>query len=221
MAKFNPIWTGLFSNLKARSHDPILRIRFLVPKIGSRCSDGPISSFRFCGENVGRSFVVCSHDPIFRTNKESSIWRQNDHRDIMPNLLAPFIFQKEWRMKIEHVLFPSIFAKLRIRVSEGNFQCVHTIRFSEPTKIGSLKTDRVNGPLKRLGGMAPPNLAISSQMMMKLGMDIHVSKSFLIGKKHWWRQCHFNVMTSTSFWCVATTKKWKIFVISLFHYAFS
>ena len=24
---------------------------------------------------------MCSHDPIFRTNKESSIWRQNDHRD--------------------------------------------------------------------------------------------------------------------------------------------
>ena len=40
----------------------------MVPKIGSRCSDGPISRFRFCGENVGRSFVVCSHDPIFRTD---------------------------------------------------------------------------------------------------------------------------------------------------------
>ena len=24
------------------------------------------------------SFVVCSHDPFFRTNKESPIWRQND-----------------------------------------------------------------------------------------------------------------------------------------------
>ena len=23
--------------------------------------------------------MVCSHDPFFRTNKESSIWRQNDH----------------------------------------------------------------------------------------------------------------------------------------------
>ena len=64
---------------KARSHDPFLRIRFLVPKIGSRRSDGPISRFRFCDENVGRSFVVCSHDPFFRTNKESSIWRQNNH----------------------------------------------------------------------------------------------------------------------------------------------
>ena len=49
--------------LKARSHDPFLRIRFLVPKTGSRRSYGPISRFRFCGENVGRSFVVCSHDP--------------------------------------------------------------------------------------------------------------------------------------------------------------
>ena len=46
-------------------------IRFLVPKIGSRRSDDPISRFRLCGENVGRSFLVCSRDPIFRTNKES------------------------------------------------------------------------------------------------------------------------------------------------------
>ena len=68
-----------FGSLWARSHDPFLRIRFLVPKTGSRRSDGPISRFRFCGENVGRSFVVCSHDPFFRTNKESLIWRQNDH----------------------------------------------------------------------------------------------------------------------------------------------
>ena len=51
----------------------------MVPKIGSKRSDGPISRFRFCGENVGRSFVVCSHDPFFRTDRESSIWRQNDH----------------------------------------------------------------------------------------------------------------------------------------------
>ena len=69
--------------LKARSHNPILRIRFLVPKVGSRRSDGPISRLRFCGENVGMSSVVCSQDPIFRINKESSIWRQNDNRDIM------------------------------------------------------------------------------------------------------------------------------------------
>ena len=48
----------------------------MVPKTGSRRSDSPISRFRFCGENVGRSFVVCSHDPFFRTNKESSIWCQ-------------------------------------------------------------------------------------------------------------------------------------------------
>ena len=77
--------------------------QFLVPKIGSRHSDGPISRFRFCGENVRRSSVVCSHDPIFRTEKGSSIWPQNDHRDIMQDLSAAFIFQEECRMKIEHV----------------------------------------------------------------------------------------------------------------------
>ena len=95
--------------LKARSNDLISRIRFLVPKIGSRHSDGPISRFRFGGENVGRSFLACSHDPIFRTDKESSIWRENDHKDIIQNLSAPFIFQEEYRIKIEHVLFPSVF----------------------------------------------------------------------------------------------------------------
>ena len=123
----------------------------MVLNIESRRSDGPISRFRFCGENVGRSFVVCSHDPIFRTNKESLIWLQNDHRNIMQNLSAAFIFQEECRMKIEHVLFPSVFSKLG-SVSEGHFQCVHTIRFSEPTKIGSVRTDCVNGPL-RLGSL--------------------------------------------------------------------
>ena len=59
-----------FDCFKARSHDRILRILFLpvVPKIGRRRSDGPISRCRFCGENVRRSFVVCPHDPpIFRT----------------------------------------------------------------------------------------------------------------------------------------------------------
>ena len=49
-------------------------------------------------------------------------------------------------MKIEHVLFPSVFSKLRICLMEGHFKCVHKIRFSEPTKIGTLKTDRVNRP---------------------------------------------------------------------------
>ena len=101
--------SGLFT-FKARS------IRFLVRKIRSRRSGGPISRFRFCGENVGRSFVVFSHDPIFRFNKESSIWRQNDHTYTMQNL--SFIFQEACRVKIEHVLFPYVFSKLRIHVSE-------------------------------------------------------------------------------------------------------
>ena len=52
---------------------------------------------------------MCSHDSTFRTNNGSSVLCQNDHRDIMQNLSAPFIFQKEYRMKIELVLFPSVF----------------------------------------------------------------------------------------------------------------
>ena len=61
-------------------------------------------------------------------------------------------------MKIEHVLFPSVFSKLRIRVSEGHFQRVYMIRFSERTKIGSLETDRVNGPLDQ-GLSCSPSLS--------------------------------------------------------------
>ena len=65
---------------------------------------------------------MCSHDTIFRTNKESSIWRQNDDGNIMQNLSVPFIFHEDCRIKIEHVLFTSVFfSKLRIRVSEGHF----------------------------------------------------------------------------------------------------
>ena len=70
---------SLMLSLQNAKLRPVQTIRFLVPKTGSSRSDGPISRFRFCGENVGRSFVVCSHDPFFRTNKKSSIWHQNDH----------------------------------------------------------------------------------------------------------------------------------------------
>ena len=112
--------------LKARSHDPILRIRFLVPKIRSRRSDGPISRFRFYGENVGRSFIVCSHDPIFRTNQESLIWSQNDHRDIMQTLAGAFHLSRRVSDKNRACSISIRFSKLRIRVSEGDFQYVHT-----------------------------------------------------------------------------------------------
>ena len=62
-------------------------------------------------------------------------------KTIMQNLAVPFIFQGECRMKIEHVLFPTVFF-LQIKDPFDD-----TIRVSEPTKIGPLKTDRVNRPL--------------------------------------------------------------------------
>ena len=138
----DPIFSSSCSSahfLKARSHDPFLRIRFLVPKIGSRRSDGPISRFRFCGENVGRSFAVCSHDPFFRTNKESLIWRQNDH--------AKFVGTSK-RVSDENRA-----CSISIRVfkitdpcdGRSFLMCSHD-PFSEPTKIESFKMDRVNGP---------------------------------------------------------------------------
>ena len=93
------------SCLEARSHYPFLTIRFLIPNNGSRRSDGPISRFCFCGENVGKSFAVCSHDPFFRTNKESSIWLQNDHAKFVGTF------------------------HLSIRVSDENRACFISIRF--------------------------------------------------------------------------------------------
>ena len=53
---------------------------------------------------------MCSHDPFFRTKtKNLQFGAKSNDKDIMQNLSAPFIFQKECRMKIEHVLFPSGF----------------------------------------------------------------------------------------------------------------
>ena len=101
----------------------MLRIRLLVPKIGSRRSDGPISRFSFCGENAGRSFVACSHDPIFRTDKESLIWRQTITGISCKYLSASFIFQEECQMKIKHVLFLSIFSNLRMCVGRSFSMC--------------------------------------------------------------------------------------------------
>ena len=84
------------TRFKARSQDPISMIGFLVPKIGHRFPNGPIQSFVFVGafhlsrgvsdENkacpisicfffkivdlcVEASLSLCSHDPIFGTNK--------------------------------------------------------------------------------------------------------------------------------------------------------
>ena len=46
---------------------------------------------------------MCSHDPFFRTDRESSIWRQNDH--------AKFVgaFHLSKRVSDENRAFPSVF----------------------------------------------------------------------------------------------------------------
>ena len=114
----------------------------MVPKIGSRRSDGPISRFRFCGENVGRSFVVCSHDPFFRTNKESSIWRQNDHA----KFVGAFHISRRVSDENRACSISISFFKITHPCDGRSFlMCSHD-PFIETNKIGSLKTDRVNGP---------------------------------------------------------------------------
>ena len=84
----------------------------MVPKTESRRPEGPVLRFRFCGENVGRSFVVCSHDPILRTDKNL----QFVAKTITGILLsAPFIFSR--------------------RVSDENRACsisIHFFKFTDP-----------------------------------------------------------------------------------------
>ena len=114
----------------------------MVPKIGSRRSDGPISRFRFCGENVGRSFVVCSHDPFFRTNKESSIWRQNDHA----KFVGAFHLSRRVSDENRACSISIRFFKVTDPCDGRSFlMCSHDLFFgTNESRI--LKTDRVNGP---------------------------------------------------------------------------
>ena len=60
---------------------------------------------------------MCSRDPFSGTNKESSIWRQNDHAKFVG---AFHLSRRVWDEK-DHVLFSSVFSKLRIRLMEGHF----------------------------------------------------------------------------------------------------
>ena len=84
----------------------------MVPKIGSRCSDGPISRFRFCGENVVRSFGCVQTIRFSEPTKNLHFSAKTITGDIMQNFSAPFILQDECRMKIEHIPLPSVFFKL-------------------------------------------------------------------------------------------------------------
>ena len=70
---------GLHSNFKTLLR-PVHTIRFLFLKTGNKRSDGPISRFRFCGENVGRSFSMCSQGPIFGTNKNRILKNESCER---------------------------------------------------------------------------------------------------------------------------------------------
>ena len=119
----------VISTLKARSDDQVLTIQFFGSKNWKQALGRPDFKVPFCGANVGRSFVVCSHHRFSELRKNL----QFGAKMIMRNLSVLFIFQREYRMKIEQILFPSVFSKLQIR-------------FSEPTN--NLITHRVNGPLK-------------------------------------------------------------------------
>ena len=107
----------VISTLKARSHDQVLRIKFFGSKNWKKALGRSDFKVPFCGENVGRSFVGCSNHRFSELTKNL----QFRAKMIMRNLSVPFIFQREYRMKIEHISFPSIFSKLQIRLMEGHF----------------------------------------------------------------------------------------------------
>ena len=114
----------------------------MVPQIGSMRSDGLISRFCFCGENVGKSFIVYSHDPIFKTGKESSIWRQNGHAKFVGAFhLSRRVWDENRACSISIRFF-----KITDPCAEKSFSvCSHDPIFGTK-KIGFLRTDCVNGP---------------------------------------------------------------------------
>ena len=93
------------ASIRSNFKDPILNI-------GSTRSDGPISRFRFCGENVGRSFAVCSHNPISRSDKESSILVPKRSQGHHAKFIGAFHLSRKVLEKIDHALFPSVFFKI-------------------------------------------------------------------------------------------------------------
>ena len=90
------------------TQSPFLMIQFLVPKTGSRRSDGPISRFRSCGENVGRSFVVVHMIRFLELTKNL----QFGAKTIMENLSVSFIIQGSVRWKLSMFYFHPFFFKI-------------------------------------------------------------------------------------------------------------
>ena len=67
----------------------------------------------------------------------------------MKNLSAPFIFQEECQMKIEHILFPSVFFKITDPCVGKSFpMCSHDPIFGT-NKIRILKNGSCNWVLKQ------------------------------------------------------------------------
>ena len=98
------------------SKGPFTRSDFKDTILGSENWKQAFRRFGFCGENVtGISRKICRH--VFHLSRGVS--DENRACSISIHFLT--------------IIHPS--------VSEGHFQCVHTIRFSEPTK-----SDRLNGP---------------------------------------------------------------------------
>ena len=81
----------VISTLKARSDDQVLRIQFFGSKNWEQALGRTDFKVPFCGDNVKRSLVVCSHHRFSELTKNL----QFGAKMIMRNLSVLFIFQTE------------------------------------------------------------------------------------------------------------------------------
>ena len=132
--------------LKARSHDPFLRIRFLlVPKIGS-CehieNDHPIHGSVILKERMGIEHALLSSDTLLERWKALTnfAWYPCDRFGAKLKILCQF--WKSGRVNTLQMTFRHSHHKNGTLKSDRLNAC---FQFLEPT-IGSLKSDRVNGP---------------------------------------------------------------------------
>ena len=95
---------------------------------------------------VRMSKIICSvfTPSFFRANKESSIWRQNDHAKFVG------VFHLSKRISDENRAYSiSIrFFKITDPFDGRSYLMCSQDPFFGTNKIGPLKTNRVNGPLK-------------------------------------------------------------------------
>ena len=105
-------------------------------------------------------------NPILGSENWTQVFTRSDFK--LLSLSASFIFQEEYWIKIENVLFPSVFSKLRIRVSEGHFYCVHCDPIFGTNKIrileiGSCEQAKLSSIVRLMNAILSSNNTLMEQ----------------------------------------------------------